>query len=584
MSNISASAYPEKFLNLLKKIDHCKGALPWPFTDNYAFESQDKNNSYEQEYNYTDYTEDLYDENNTDYNYDSLTICSVKKYIEDSPISKITTQGLMCLSALFEQRCEDMLNKTKSRFQENGTFCPGRFDGFMCWPHGRAHSLVEAPCPPGIPYGEDNLSGYQFCESNGEWYKKGDETWSYWEDCNLYTAESFVPISTIVGDQELGFQNVCSVLQNVGFTVSLVCLVIALYIFIFFKKLRCTRNYIHICLMLSFILRYVVNLVTRVKDVYDDYGNDNDKETFPENMKHLKENFDQYCDPSGNVLSRAATCSLPVNYITTMGILYYAMTTNYFWLLIEGVYLQSLLTLGNLTSKYFPAFVLFGWGGPILSVGLWLVLVIAVEDPCWTIYSQPEQFSLVVQVPIILSIMINFVLFINIMRIICLKLRAKTMQKKDKIVRLALSTLALVTLLGTQHTVFFFLSVTLASLDVDIEVVGSIELVCISIQGAFTAILYCFRNSEVQTEVKKLWTKKNIKFTAAAFKTSLSTQSPSSRMSASFTSESPPRTSLGKKSPKSDHCHNLAEGFIKQSNNESKGRNLNFSISTKPLL
>ena len=39
-----------------------------------------------------------------------------------------------------------------------GTFCPGRFDGFMCWPHGRAHSLVEAPCPSGIPYGEGALN------------------------------------------------------------------------------------------------------------------------------------------------------------------------------------------------------------------------------------------------------------------------------------------------------------------------------------------------------------------------------------------------------------------------------------------
>ena len=53
MSNISASAYPEKFLNLLEKKDRCKGALPWPFTDYYALESQDNYNSYEQEYKYT---------------------------------------------------------------------------------------------------------------------------------------------------------------------------------------------------------------------------------------------------------------------------------------------------------------------------------------------------------------------------------------------------------------------------------------------------------------------------------------------------------------------------------------------------
>ncbi|XP_076811151.1 glucagon-like peptide 1 receptor isoform X2 [Clavelina lepadiformis] len=577
MSNISASAYPEKFLNLLEKTDRCKGALPWPFTE---------------------YTEDHYDENNTDYNYDSLTICSVKKSIEDSHISKITTQGLMCLSALFEQKCEETLNKTKLKFQENDTFCPGRFDGFMCWPHGRAHSLVEAPCPPGIPYGKDNLSGYRFCEPNGQWYQKGGETWSYWKDCNLYAAESSVPNSTNIGVREDGFQKVCEVLQNVGLTVSLLFLVIALFIFSYFKKLRCIRNYIHICLMLSFILRYVVNIVTLEIGLYNDNNdtlshNDNDtlsyndNDTFPENMITLKKNFDQYCDTFGNIRTRVATCPLPIKYVTIMAVLYYAMTANYFWLLIEGVYLQWYINLAKTkdeTVEKLIAFVLFGWVGPMLLVGVWFVLVIAVEDPCWTIYSQPEQFALVVQIPIILSIMINFILFINFMRIICSKLRAKTMQKKDKIVRLALSTLALVTLLGTQHTVFFFLSVTLASLGSNIKDVKSLELVCISFQGAFTAILYCFRNSEVQTEVKKFWRTKNLTFAASAFKTCSLTRSCFTRMSTSLTSDSPPRTFLGKISPKSDHCQYLAEGFIKQSNIESKGRNLNFSISTKPLL
>ncbi|CAK8683455.1 unnamed protein product [Clavelina lepadiformis] len=222
--------------------------------------------------------------------------------------------------------------------------------------------------------------------------------------------------------------------------------------------------------------------------------------------------------------------------------------------------------------------------GPILLVGLWLVLITAVEDLCWENELYQEKFSLVVQVPIILSIMTNFILFINIMRIISSKLRAKTMQKKDKIFRLALSTLALVTLLGTQHTVFFFLSVTLASLGHDIEDVGSFEIVCISFQGAFTAILYCFRNSEVQTEVKKFWRTKNLMFAASAFKTCSLTRSCFSRMSTTLTSDSPPHTFLGKKSPKSDHCQDQAKSFIKQSNIESKGRNLNFSISTKPLL
>ncbi|CAK8683447.1 unnamed protein product [Clavelina lepadiformis] len=102
--------------------------------------------------------------------------------------------------------------------------------------------------------------------------------------------------------------------------------------------------------------------------------------------------------------------------------------------------------------------------------------------------------------------------------------------------------------------------------------------------GAFMAILHCFRNSEVQTEVKIFWRKKKMKSTAAAFKTCSLTRSPITRMSASLTSDSPPHTFLRKKSPKSDRCQDMVEDFIKQSNIESKGRNLNFSISTKPLL
>ncbi|CAK8683453.1 unnamed protein product [Clavelina lepadiformis] len=176
------------------------------------------------------------------------------------------------------------------------------------------------------------------------------------------------------------------------------------------RKIRCIRNYIHICLMLSFLLRYVVNIVTLEIGLYND-NNDtlshNDNDTFPENMTILKKNFDQYCDTSGNIGTRV---------------------------------------------------------------------------------------------------------------------------------------------------------------------------------GAFTAILYCFRNSDVQTEVKKFWRTKSMTFAASAFKTCSLTRRCFTRMSTSPTSDSPPHTFLGKKSPKSDHCQDLAEGFIKQSNIESKGRNLNFSISTKPLL
>jgi len=41
---------------------------------------------------------------------------------------------------------------------------------------------------------------------------------------------------------------------------------------------------------------------------------------------------------------------------------YYGIMANYFWLLVEGVYLQMLLSFAMSEHKYFPIFMAFGWG------------------------------------------------------------------------------------------------------------------------------------------------------------------------------------------------------------------------------
>ena len=68
--------------------------------------------------------------------------------------------------------------------------------------------------------------------------------------------------------------------------------------------------------MLSFILRYVVNIVTLEIGLYNDNNDNNDtlsyndNDTFMENMTILKKNFDQYCDTSGNIRTRVVGTNL----------------------------------------------------------------------------------------------------------------------------------------------------------------------------------------------------------------------------------------------------------------------------------
>lgn len=70
-----------------------------------------------------------------------------------------------------------------------------------------------------------------------------------------------------VGSRSVDRRDVCQlqedllrirIIYNIGYGLSLVCLLLAVFIMVFFKKLHCQRNTIHINLFLSFILRAVL--------------------------------------------------------------------------------------------------------------------------------------------------------------------------------------------------------------------------------------------------------------------------------------------------------------------------------------
>lgn len=97
---------------------------------------------------------------------------------------------------------------------------------------------------------------------------------------------------------------------------------------------------------------------------------------------------------------------------------------------------------------------------------------------------------------------INFVLFVKIAVVIFSKLQAPLYEEARRYQKWARSTLVLVPLFGIHYAVFVGLHCFIDK-HIMIEVIYIIgDQLFASFQGFFVAVLYCFLNGEVRTELK----------------------------------------------------------------------------------
>ncbi|XP_056374680.1 parathyroid hormone/parathyroid hormone-related peptide receptor [Hyla sarda] len=187
----------------------------------------------------------------------------------------------------------------------------------------------------------------------------------------------------------------------------------------------------------------------------------------------------------------------------------YFLATNYYWILVEGLYLHCLIFMAFFSDKkYLWGFTLFGWGVPAIFVTIWARERATIADTeCWDLSA--GNLKWIIQGPILAATVANFFLFINIVRVLATKLRetnAGRCDARQQYRKLLKSTLVLMPLFGVHYIVFISLPYT--------EVSGLVwhiqmhyEMLFNSFQGFFVAIIYCFCNGEVQAEIKKSWSR-----------------------------------------------------------------------------
>ncbi|KAJ1175707.1 hypothetical protein NDU88_000994 [Pleurodeles waltl] len=369
----------------------------------------------------------------------------------------------------FELLAEEKQNLSKhQRLMEEG--CLGMWDNVSCWPSASIGKTVFLNCPKFLQI----ITGtkgriYRNCTSDG---------WSEISPNVRIACDYGVNDNTSVS--HTSYFNKLKDLYTVGYSTSIATLLMALVILGSFRRLRCTRNYIHMHLFVSFILRA---MAVFIKDALLFSADETDH------------------------------CTAYMTGCKMMLVLFqYCIMANYCWLLVEGLYLHTLLFVSFFSEKkYFWWYIAIGWGLPLVFIVTWSACRQIYEDRgCWDI-NDDASIWWIIRGPVLMSIFINFILFVRIVRILMKKLRTSEVwgSNAGQYKRLAKSTLLLIPLFGVHYIIFVFFPEDVSS-DTS-QICLSFELALGSFQGFVVAVLYCFLNGEVQFEIQRKWKQWHLK-------------------------------------------------------------------------
>ncbi|XP_072179118.1 uncharacterized protein [Diadema setosum] len=342
---------------------------------------------------------------------------------------------------------------------ENGGFyCPSYYDQIQCW-KASPPGVVEMQCPEsfrGVPY-NTNDTVTRICLFDGTW---GNDNKSNYGNCSpIVTEREFDPHS-----------RAADLITYTGYALSLTTLLGAFFILVYFKSLRCVRNYIHLNLVSSFILLCIVFFFTII----------------------LSSTF-----KSSSFLFSKWYCQLQMTAVM------YLTLTNFFWMFVEGLYLHTMVTRALVVRRErFWVYCLIGWGLPVVFAVGHVITMLALTSTGGGECSQKNEVDYIFRVPIMIVILINVIFMSHIIIILVTKLRASHSFETQQYRKGVRGIVVLLPLLGASY---FMLLVEPSPEEpnVSTRLYLYVNAFLQSTQGFFVAIIYVYMNQEVQNVVKR---------------------------------------------------------------------------------
>ncbi|KAK7871565.1 hypothetical protein R5R35_010363 [Gryllus longicercus] len=414
----------------------------------------------------------------------STTTAAPAPHSEEHQTRLLAASELACWRRIAEERAAQPASQLNA-----GASCPPLWDGILCWGRALPGQLLTQHCPAYVAGFHAQANASKLCTEDGQWFSRhANRSWTNYTQCfSGPQATVFIDMAASADDEAHvePYLRALKTISEIGYSVSLASLLVALVILLSIKKLRCPRNVLHMHLFASFIMRAFMSLL---KDSLFVQG--------------LGMTADLLTREEGDYFHSEHQINWPCRTIICLW--QYFIMANYSLILMEGLYLHNLIFLALFSdSSSITMYIVLGWGLPTLFVLPWAGCRALLENTwCWTTNDNITVF-LLIRVPTIASVVVNFVLFINIVRVLLLKLKSSVCEETKTYRRWAKSTLVLVPLFGVHYMVFLGLHL---STNKTVEVVWLFcDQLFASFNGFFVALLYCFLNGEVRSELSKKW-------------------------------------------------------------------------------
>ncbi|XP_029719182.1 PDF receptor isoform X1 [Aedes albopictus] len=371
-------------------------------------------------------------------------------------------------------------------------YCNWTWDDVLCWPPTPAGKAIRQPCPPG--HGIDTTKfAERRCSAEGRWEGRPGTTpttlgWTNYTPCySPEVIQLFRKLYSGTGgndeaDIKIDIAERTRTLEIVGFSLSLIALIISLVIFCRFRSLRNNRTRIHKNLFVAMVIQVIIRLTLYIDQAIirsgsKGYGN--------ESSRHGIDNTPYLCEASYILLEYARTCM-------------------FMWMFIEGLYLHNVVTVTVFQGRFpHTLYALVGWGGPVALTAIWAVTTAQYvgQQKCWWGYNLTPYYW-ILEGPRLAVVLLNFIFLLNIIRVLIVKLRQSHTSDVEQVRKAVRAAVVLVPLLGITN----LLNMTEAPLDrtaLEFALWSYVTHFLTSFQGFFIALLYCFLNGEVRIALMK---------------------------------------------------------------------------------